>query len=113
MSLSTPAPVLILGLQPWPLITTFLNDLPPGSVGLDSGAGNGKYLPTAAEAGHTMIALDRSSGLLEIARRQPGAGDVVRGDLGATCWRDGVFVRPTLDSSGESVGMMSDRTRTL
>ena len=30
--------------QPWPLIATFLSALPLGSVGLDVGCGNGKYL---------------------------------------------------------------------
>jgi hypothetical protein len=63
------------------------------SLGLDSGAGNGKYLPTAHAAGHAMIALDRSLGLLGIAKEQEGGVDVVRGDLGCRGWRDGVFVR--------------------
>jgi tRNA (uracil-5-)-methyltransferase TRM9 len=31
-------------LQPWPLIEKFLKELPPGSIGLDVGCGNGKYL---------------------------------------------------------------------
>jgi tRNA (uracil-5-)-methyltransferase TRM9 len=30
--------------KPWPLVENFLKDLPPGSVGLDVGCGNGKYL---------------------------------------------------------------------
>ncbi|KAI7439648.1 hypothetical protein KC368_g11347 [Hortaea werneckii] len=30
--------------KPWPIIERFLNTLPPGSVGLDVGCGNGKYL---------------------------------------------------------------------
>jgi hypothetical protein len=39
-----------------------------------------------------MIALDRSLGLLGIAKSQEGGVDVVRGDLGCRGWRDGVFV---------------------
>jgi hypothetical protein len=39
-----------------------------------------------------MIALDRSLGLLGIAKEQEGGVDVVRGDLGCRGWRDGVFV---------------------
>lgn len=31
-------------LQPWPVVEKFLLDLPAGSVGLDVGCGNGKYL---------------------------------------------------------------------
>ena len=30
--------------KPWPIIERFLKDLPDGSVGLDVGCGNGKYL---------------------------------------------------------------------
>lgn len=30
--------------QPWPIIERFLKNLPAGSVGLDIGCGNGKYL---------------------------------------------------------------------
>jgi len=43
-----------------------------------------------------MIALDRSLGLLGIAKGQEGGIDVVRGDLGCRGWRDGVFVRSSL-----------------
>ncbi|WWC71210.1 uncharacterized protein I206_105163 [Kwoniella pini CBS 10737] len=76
--------------KPWPFIQKFLHSLPPNSIGLDSGAGNGKYLPSSREANLEMIALDRSSGLLEIARNENG-GECVRGDLGFRGWRDGVF----------------------
>ncbi|WVR09279.1 hypothetical protein IAU60_006344 [Kwoniella sp. DSM 27419] len=69
---------------------TFLHSLPPGSIGLDSGAGNGKYLPTSRDAGLEMIALDRSSGLLGIARGENG-GECVRADLGFAGWRGVVF----------------------
>lgn len=31
-------------IQPWPIVEKFLLDLPDGSVGLDIGCGNGKYL---------------------------------------------------------------------
>ncbi|WVQ79784.1 hypothetical protein IAT38_001884 [Cryptococcus sp. DSM 104549] len=75
--------------KPWPLISTFLSSLPPNSLGLDSGAGNGKYLPVARDAGSEMIALDRSAGLLSVARE--GGGECVRGDLGFAGWRRGVF----------------------
>jgi hypothetical protein len=38
-----------------------------------------------------MIALDRSKGLLDIAREE-GGGECVRGDLVGRPWREGVFV---------------------
>jgi hypothetical protein len=43
-----------------------------------------------------MLALDRSSGLLEIAQKQ-GSGDqeCLRGDLCFQGWREGVFVSVT------------------
>lgn len=31
-------------IKPWPIIERFLQGLEPGSVGLDVGCGNGKYL---------------------------------------------------------------------
>jgi hypothetical protein len=60
-----------------------------------------------------MIALDRSMGLLELAKAQPvfsdlggehggGGGEVVRGDLGCRGWRDGVFVCPPFVALGGS-----------
>ncbi|WRT68762.1 uncharacterized protein IL334_005742 [Kwoniella shivajii] len=76
--------------KPWPLIKTFLHSLPPNALGLDSGAGNGKYLPTSREAGLEMIALDRSQGLLDIAKNE-NRGECVRGDLCFNGWRNGVF----------------------
>ncbi|ORY32170.1 hypothetical protein BCR39DRAFT_524449 [Naematelia encephala] len=86
--------------KPWPLIDRFLSSQPPLSLGLDSGAGNGKYLVTAGSYGLDLIALDRSAGLLDIARRQSGRKGVngdealwecVRADLGFKGWRQGVF----------------------
>jgi tRNA (uracil-5-)-methyltransferase TRM9 len=80
-------------LQPWPLIERFLATLPRGAIGLDAGAGNGKYLPSVASAGAWAVALDRSKGLLDIAQRQlSGGAECVRGDLCEVPWRAGVFV---------------------
>lgn len=31
--------------KPWPIVERFLQNLPPGAIGLDVGCGNGKYLP--------------------------------------------------------------------
>jgi tRNA (uracil-5-)-methyltransferase TRM9 len=92
--------------KPWPIIARFLSSIPEHSIGLDSGAGNGKYLPVVREGskGSRMIALDRSSGLLSVARAQKGeVGDdvvggveeCVRGDLAFDGWRKGVFVSRT------------------
>ncbi|GHJ85220.1 hypothetical protein NliqN6_1622 [Naganishia liquefaciens] len=98
--------------KPWPVISRFLSEVPPGSLGLDSGAGNGKYLPVlrTSSEGSVMVALDRSLGLLEFARTQTGSvegkgkgkeedkeeapsvvEECVRADLCFNGWRSGVF----------------------
>jgi tRNA (uracil-5-)-methyltransferase TRM9 len=95
--------------QPWPLISQFLESLPSGTIGLDSGAGNGKYVPTASGSSfgtdeatkpkreRMCIALDRSEGLLEIARTQlHEKAECLRGDLGFGGWRAGIFVSPMI-----------------
>ncbi|TRM61876.1 S-adenosyl-L-methionine-dependent methyltransferase [Schizophyllum amplum] len=82
--------------KPWPVIASFLSSLPAGAVGLDSGTGNGKYLPLPLErpSGSVWtIGLDRSRNLLAIAR---GAGEgplreVVWGDALQDCWRSCAF----------------------
>ncbi|KAI5835674.1 S-adenosyl-L-methionine-dependent methyltransferase [Schizophyllum commune Tattone D] len=78
--------------KPWPVIAKFLSSLPTGAVGLDSGTGNGKYLPLPLDrpSGSVWtIGLDISRNLLEIARRA-GEGplrEVVWGDALQSCWR--------------------------
>ncbi|GAB0136548.1 hypothetical protein EsDP_00004847 [Epichloe bromicola] len=58
--------------KPWPLVAQFLLSLPPGSVGLDMGCGNGKYLSVNPNL-HT-LASDRSPSLVGLARSGAGAG---------------------------------------
>jgi tRNA (uracil-5-)-methyltransferase TRM9 len=56
--------------KPWPIIERFLKDLPEGSVGLDIGCGNGKYLTVNPDI--FILGSDRSSKLVAIAsRHQP------------------------------------------
>ncbi|OBZ75040.1 tRNA (carboxymethyluridine(34)-5-O)-methyltransferase [Grifola frondosa] len=83
--------------KPWPIIANFLSSLPTGWVGVDSGTGNGKYLPLPLERPGSVwtIGLDRSRNLLEIARMAGGEGTVCRevvwGDVLGRPWRDGAF----------------------
>lgn len=82
--------------KPWPIIAAFLSSLPIGSVGLDSGTGNGKYLPLPIEHPNRIctIGMDRSLNLLHIARTAGGSGhirEVVWGDVLGRSWRDGAF----------------------
>ncbi|KAG6333957.1 hypothetical protein ID866_5125 [Astraeus odoratus] len=85
--------------KPWPIISAFLNSLPTGWVGLDSGTGNGKYLPLPADRPGSVltIGLDRSWNLLQIAKHAGSdAGvlvtrEVVFGDVLGNGWRPGAF----------------------
>lgn len=52
--------------KPWPIIERFLQELPDGSVGLDIGCGNGKYL--AVNPNIFIVGSDRSNNLVSIAR---------------------------------------------
>ncbi|KAK4580169.1 tRNA methyltransferase, has a role in tRNA modification [Recurvomyces mirabilis] len=58
--------------KPWPIIERFLQELPAGSIGLDIGCGNGKYL--AVNKNVFIVGSDRSSNLVSIAsQHQPHA----------------------------------------
>ncbi|KAF4464703.1 tRNA (uracil-5-)-methyltransferase TRM9 [Fusarium albosuccineum] len=54
--------------KPWPRVASFLLDQPPGSIGLDVGCGNGKYL-RVNPAVH-MLGSDRSPALVNLARTE-------------------------------------------
>ncbi|KAF8275098.1 hypothetical protein EI94DRAFT_1768400 [Lactarius quietus] len=82
--------------KPWPLISKFLLGIPTGWVGLDSGTGNGKYLPLPTDDPGKIwtIGLDRSQSLLNIARTAGNSGtirEVVKGDVLGQGWRRGAF----------------------
>ena len=67
--------------KPWPLISKFLHSLPPGSVGLDVGCGNGKYLDINPEL--YIVGSDRSTELVQIAMEEKctRSSDVLVGDI--------------------------------
>ncbi|EME86681.1 uncharacterized protein MYCFIDRAFT_29298 [Pseudocercospora fijiensis CIRAD86] len=52
--------------KPWPIIERFLQNLSPGSIGLDIGCGNGKYLTVNPNI--FIIGSDRSANLITIAK---------------------------------------------
>jgi tRNA (uracil-5-)-methyltransferase TRM9 len=53
--------------KPWPVVNDFLKSLRPGSIGLDVGCGNGKYLTVNKDI--FIVASDRSPSLVNIARQ--------------------------------------------
>ncbi|KAK0379003.1 tRNA (Uracil-5-)-methyltransferase TRM9 [Colletotrichum limetticola] len=64
--------------KPWPLVASFLLSLPPGSVGLDAGCGNGKYIGVNPDL--FIVASDRSANLVSLARSyQPPHFDAAAG----------------------------------
>ncbi|KAI0748183.1 S-adenosyl-L-methionine-dependent methyltransferase [Daedaleopsis nitida] len=81
--------------KPWPIIATFLSSLPTGSVGVDLGTGNGKYLPLPYDRPPGTVwtvGLDRSINLLKLAKRAGDADrEVVWGDVLDNPWRRGAF----------------------
>ncbi|TRX97536.1 hypothetical protein FHL15_001814 [Xylaria flabelliformis] len=55
--------------KPWPFIASFLRErVVPGSVGLDVGCGNGKYLGVREGGDVHIVGSDRSPSLVRIAR---------------------------------------------
>ncbi|KAF8337885.1 S-adenosyl-L-methionine-dependent methyltransferase [Cantharellus anzutake] len=78
--------------KPWPLIAKFLASIEAGSIGLDSGTGNGKYLPLDQGGRVCIVGMDRSKSLLQFAQRAGNKyRDVVWGDALGLGWRRGSF----------------------
>lgn len=65
--------------KPWPIVESFLKGLSPGSVGIDVGCGNGKYL--AVNKNIFILGSDRSRNLVKIAKAQEPHGIIVADSL--------------------------------
>src|ERR1700726_2437581 len=65
--------------KPWPIVTEFLQSMSPGSVGLDVGCGNGKYL--AVNRDIFIVGSDRSANLVKIASQHQPHSVVVADNL--------------------------------
>lgn len=65
--------------KPWPIVTTFLQSQPAGSIGLDIGCGNGKYL--LLNSNIFIVASDRSTNLVKIASQHQPHSCVVADSL--------------------------------
>lgn len=75
--------------KPWPIVTKFLLDQAVGSVGIDVGCGNGKYLNVNPNV--FLIGSDRSSGLIECAREIDKDHNVLVADGMQLPHRNGIF----------------------
>ena len=64
--------------KPWPIVWSFLMEQTPGSIGIDVGCGNGKYL--AVNPNVFLIGSDRSSGLIDCAAQINGQYNVLIAD---------------------------------
>lgn len=65
--------------KPWPIVHDFLLSLSPGSVGLDVGCGNGKYLTVNRDI--FIVGSDRSSKLASIAAQHQPHSAIVADNL--------------------------------
>jgi tRNA (uracil-5-)-methyltransferase TRM9 len=65
--------------KPWPIVTEFLQSMSPGSVGLDVGCGNGKYLVVNRDI--FIVGSDRSANLVKIASQHQPHSVVVADNL--------------------------------
>ncbi|KAF3085629.1 tRNA methyltransferase, has a role in tRNA modification [Orbilia oligospora] len=65
--------------KPWPIVHEFLTTLPPGSVGIDVGCGNGKYLNINPNV--FIVGSDRCENLVKIAKDQAPTQDVATADI--------------------------------
>ncbi|OJD25773.1 hypothetical protein ACJ73_02860 [Blastomyces percursus] len=65
--------------KPWPIVERFLKERPPGSIGLDIGCGNGKYLPVNSDI--FIVASDRSEALARIASTHYPHSSIVADNL--------------------------------
>ncbi|KAL8769819.1 MAG: hypothetical protein Q9209_004257 [Squamulea sp. 1 TL-2023] len=65
--------------KPWPIVERFLQKLPSGSIGLDVGCGNGKYLAVNPDV--FIVASDRSKNLVKIASQRPAHSSVIADNL--------------------------------
>ncbi|AAS52101.2 ADR181Wp [Eremothecium gossypii ATCC 10895] len=75
--------------KPWPIVEAFLKAQACGSVGLDVGCGNGKYL--GVNPGVFLIGSDRSEGLIGCAQSICAAYNVLVADGLHLPHRDGTF----------------------
>ncbi|KAL6705416.1 tRNA methyltransferase, has a role in tRNA modification [Coniothyrium glycines] len=65
--------------KPWPIVERFLMDQPYGAIGADVGCGNGKYLTVNPNV--FIVGTDRSTKLIEIARKHEPHSTVVADNL--------------------------------
>ncbi|KAK3683566.1 S-adenosyl-L-methionine-dependent methyltransferase [Podospora appendiculata] len=90
--------------KPWPAVAQFLNALPRGSVGLDVGCGNGKYL--GVNPGVFMVGSDRSAALVALARdrlKEVPAGTGVKKAVGEDTSDVTNTTAPSSSSSKEGI----------
>lgn len=75
--------------KPWPIVTQFLESRQMGSVGIDVGCGNGKYLNVNPHV--FLIGSDRSSGLIQCAHEIDNRHNVLVADGMGLPHRDSIF----------------------
>jgi tRNA (uracil-5-)-methyltransferase TRM9 len=75
--------------SPWPVVTRFLKSFPPGTLLLDAGCGNGKYMKVAPH--RPIFGCDTCLPLLEITAATYSGSQLAVSDVTALPYRDGSF----------------------
>ncbi|KAG9244591.1 S-adenosyl-L-methionine-dependent methyltransferase [Calycina marina] len=65
--------------QAWPIVKSFMQELEPGTIGLDVGCGNGKYLAVNKDV--FIVGSDRSSNLVKIAAQHEPHSAIIADSL--------------------------------
>ncbi|MEK6911656.1 MAG: methyltransferase domain-containing protein [Candidatus Thermoplasmatota archaeon] len=77
--------------RPWPEVAEFAATFPPSTIVLDLGCGNGRHAKALCDAGHRVLGIDASRGLLPIDRRREPRAALVQGDVCGLPFRDRTF----------------------
>ncbi|KAK9320937.1 S-adenosyl-L-methionine-dependent methyltransferase [Lipomyces orientalis] len=81
--------------KPWPIVQRYLESRRPGSIGLDIGCGNGKYLTVNPEI--YIVGSDRSSKLVDLACTEKAVGKSRLADVAVADGIDPPFVDSRFD----------------
>ena len=79
-------------------VTRLLQRLPPDSLVLDAPCGTGKYFPLVADAGHRVVGVDQSGGMLGQARARGIAVSLEQMSLQELTYRDAFDAVMTIDA---------------
>ncbi|KAK9464341.1 S-adenosyl-L-methionine-dependent methyltransferase [Lipomyces arxii] len=81
--------------KPWPIVKEYLTSLAPGSVGIDVGCGNGKYVDVNPDV--FIVATDRSAKLVKLAEKEKDVKRTRYADVGIADGIESAYARERFD----------------